>query len=448
MSTSTLTDEVEDAFHQDNSATGTIRKGTIDVGLDGLPYAVSLDVSPAYINQGLKIIADILAMPEADDISDIQLRTDRYIYIATSSGLKRFEGPGRLDTPDVIGVLLALIYNRDAGIAVSDDLQQREREALERAMTARRKVDFSCEGGVAALVSQAGGHALSSGRFRVQAHFSATGLGVTCRILRESIMSLEETGLPPDIINSLTGFVKKKSGLGIVTGATGSGKTTTLAALVEWVRRNLNRHVVTIEDPIEYHYRDTVNLPRGGETPSNTLITQQEVGRDVLTFQQGLEDALRKKPDIILLGEIRDAATMETCMEAAQTGHLVLTTLHTRGAVKTLSRLAEFFPASQQDNTMSRLAECLLFILSQGLLPPATGAKRILGLEYLQNIDDASSNAIRKYGTAANALEDQMAKSGNIQWDKNLHMLYHERKITEETFREYALDRTVSIKGR
>ena len=432
----------------DFGSVASIRKGAMDVGLDGRPNLVSLDVGDHYIKKGLDIISEVLKLNTESAISDIQFQTDRFVYIANADGLSKVNGIERLDGPDIVGILLALVFNRDAGIAVSRELQEREKLSLARALTARRKVDFSCEGGVAALVAHSGEHALEKGRFRVQAHFSATGLGVTCRILRENIMSLQETGLPDDIISSLVGFVQKKSGLGLITGATGSGKTTTIAALIEWVRINLNKHVVTIEDPIEYHYPDMYVTKGRGEVTSNSLITQQEVGRDVLTFQQGLEDALRKKPDIILLGEIRDAATMETCMEAAQTGHLVLSTLHTRGAVKTMSRLLEFFPsADTREALLTRISESLLFILSQGLLPPANGNKRVLCLEYLQNNDTASTSAIRKYAESANSLQELMIKPGNVQWDKYLQQHYNQRLISQDVYREYALDPSILNKS-
>jgi len=425
------------------------RKGTIDIGLDGFAMQVNLDVDDRYVQKGLSLLSKIIAMTANEDISDIHARTDRYVYIATPDGLRRLEDFGRLDTSDVVGILLALVYNRDAGIAVSQTMQTAEREALSRALTKKRKVDFSCEGGIASLLSQDGaGHALKSGRLRVQCHFSATGIGVTCRILREKIMTMEETGLPPDIISALAGFVGKKSGLGFVTGATGSGKTTTLAALVDYVRRTMKKHIVTVEDPIEYHYSDTLAM-RNGEIPADTLITQQEVGRDVLSFQQGLEDALRKKPDIILLGEVRDAKTMETCLEAAQTGHLVLTTLHTRGAIKTLARILEFFPENQHRNILSSVSESLLFICSQGLLPPISGNKRHLAIEFFQNTDTASKSAIRGYAEkSATSLEDIMNTKSNVRWEAALKNLWHERKISEETYREYSTDAALTTKNR
>jgi twitching motility protein PilT len=418
------------------------RKAVIDVGLDGEPVAVDLDVDSKAVEQGLDIVSKVLEISDEEAISDIHFRTDRHVYVNTVVGPRILDQFGRLSSTQVAGVLLALVYNRNSAIAMSRSLQKHERESLGRALTLHRKVDFSCEGGDTASLFGAAGEssALKRGRMRVQAHFSSTGLGITCRILRESIMSLEETGLPPDIIQSLTMLVQKKSGLGLVTGATGSGKSTTLSALIEWVRRNLKRHIVTIEDPIEYHYKDTISLKGNREVPSNTLITQQEVGRDVLSFGKGIHEALRKKPDIILLGEIRDGETMEACMEAAQTGHLVLSTLHTRGAARTLSRIMEFFPADWQPAALKRLSETLLFILSQGLLPPEHGEKYALAVEYLKNSSTSTRSAIAKYYSNSATLEDELPQGGNLAWEASLQNLYSHRLISQDTMKEFSLE--------
>lgn len=418
------------------------RKAVIDVGLDGTPVPVDLDIDGRFVEQGLGIVSRILELSDKEAISDIHFRADRHVHVNTINGPRILDEFGRLNAIQVAGVLLALVYNRNSAIAMSRALQKHERESLGRALTQHRKVDFSCEGGETA--SLFGGadetNAMKRGRMRVQAHFSSTGLGITCRILREKIMNLTETGLPQDVIDSLTMLVQKKSGLGLVTGATGSGKSTTLAALTEWARRNLRRHIVTIEDPIEFHYRDSISLKGGRETPSNTLITQQEVGRDVLSYKHGIQEALRKKPDIILLGEIRDGETMEACMEAAQTGHLVLSTLHTRGAARTLSRIMEFFPAEWQSAALKRLSETLLFILSQGLLPPDNGDKYSLAIEYLRNSSTSTRSAIAKYSTNSATLEDELLQGGNVSWESSLQQIYSSRMISIETLKEYSFE--------
>ena len=150
------------------------------------------------------------------------------------------------------------------------------------------------------------------------------------------------------------------------------------------------------------------------------------------SYRQGLKDVLRKAPHIILLGEIRDREAMETCMEAAQTGHLVLSTLHTTGAVKTIGRILELYPKDNHSAVLSRLAEILIFIHSQGLLNGVQ--RRVLTYEFLQNNDDAVASAIANYDGGARALEDVIRRAGNIQWDATLRRLLDQGLITQETY--------------
>jgi pilus retraction protein PilT len=286
--------------------------------------------------------------------------------------------------------------------------------------------DFSCR---AVPLDQNG---TLSGRLRVQAHFSNSGLGVTCRILNDFIPELEDLGFSPDTIASLRTCVVRRAGLCLVTGPTGSGKSTTLAALIDWVRRFYPKHIVTLEDPVEYLYPHDIIGPGGMSFPAPGLVTQQEVGRDISSYRQGLKDVLRKAPHIILLGEIRDREAMETCMEAAQTGHLVLSTLHTTGSVKTLGRILEMFPREKHESALSRLSEILMFVLSQGLL--RSQKKRVLTYEFLLNQDDACASAIANYHRGAGSLNDVIGRSGNVEWDASLLRLLRSGAIDEETF--------------
>jgi len=151
-----------------------------------------------------------------------------------------------------------------------------------------------------------------------------------------------------------------------------------------------------------------------------------------MTYQSGLKEVLRKTPHIILLGEIRDRETMETCIEAAQTGHFVLSTLHTRGAVKTIDRIMEFFPKDQHHGILHRLGETLTFVLSQGLLTGFSG--RCLVTEYLQNTSEAVSAGIRAYDGSATSLEDALRCKGNMRWNQSLMSLYRDGRISEEVF--------------
>jgi len=213
--------------------------------------------------------------------------------------------------------------------------------ALQDAIGTGLKLDFASEGDGSGL--------LGLGRFRVQVHLSNRGVGITIRILGNKIAPLDQLGLPPDVVESLRQKVTKTQGIGLIVGPTGSGKTTTLAALLDWVRRTYNKHIVTVEDPIEYCYEDTVE---DGRRPAPALVTQQEVGHHVRSFQQSLIDALRKKPQIILVGEIRDAKTLRTALEAAETGHFILSTFDTRGAGKTLGPMRQMFNLEQARSTL------------------------------------------------------------------------------------------------
>ena len=177
----------------------------------------------------------------------------------------------------------------------------------------------------------------------------------------------------------------------------------------------------------------------GHRIPCPSIVTQQEVGRDVHSYRQGLKDVLRKAPHIILLGEIRDREAMETCLEAAQTGHLVLSTLHTTGAVKTLGRILEMYPRENHPAVLNRLSEILIFVHSQGLLNGVN--RRVLTYEFLQNNDDAIGAAIANYDGGARSLEDAIRRAGNIQWDANLKRLVKQGLITMDTFMSARLNK-------
>lgn len=367
-------------------------------------------------------------------VSDIQMRASRPVYIHTNKGMEKLEFLGVLSPSNMDEILKELIGNRESGshgFGQEQSMEQRIDEKIAIAIasfTETRVADFSCNGILM------GDNGERSGRLRIQAHLSSSGLGITCRILNDFIPELESLGIDPDTTETLRHCVLKRAGLCLVTGPTGSGKSTTLASLIDWARRNHPKHIVTVEDPIEYQYPDDMDDPEypGHRSPSPSIVTQQEVGRDVHSYRQGLKDVLRKAPHIILLGEIRDREAMETCMEAAQTGHLVLSTLHTTGAVKTIGRILELYPRESHTSVLSRLAEILIFIHSQGLLNGVQ--RRVLTYEFLQNNDDAVASAIANYDGGARSLEDVIRRAGNIEWDANLRRLVNQGLITPETF--------------
>lgn len=393
---------------------------------------------------GATLLAIIFRVCKEVRVSDIQMRADRPVYIHTNKGVEKLDFLGVLTGSHMDEILKELISHRESashGFGEDADLGLRVDEKIANAIRdfAERKVaDFSCDG------IPMGANGERSGRLRIQAHLSSSGLGVTCRILNDYIPELESLGIDPDTNTVLRQAVQKRAGLCLVTGPTGSGKSTTLAALIDWLRRNHGKHIVTVEDPIEYQYPDDMDDPEypGRRIPCPSVVTQQEVGRDVHSYRQGLKDVLRKAPHVILLGEIRDREAMETCMEAAQTGHLVLSTLHTTGAVKTIGRILELYPKENHASILSRLSEILIFIHSQGLLNGVQ--RRVLTYEFLQNNDDSVASAIANYDGGARSLEDVIRRAGNIEWDANLRRLLRQGLITEHTFENARMNRDES----
>ena len=393
---------------------------------------------------GATLLGIIFRVCKEIRVSDIQMRSDRPVYIHTNKGVEKLDFLGILTPSHMDEILKELITNRESashGFGEESDLGQRVEDKINNAIRdfAERKVaDFSCNGILM------GNNGERSGRLRIQAHLSSSGLGVTCRILNDFIPELESLGIDADTTSVLRMAVQKRAGLCLVTGPTGSGKSTSLAALIDWLRRHHGKHIVTVEDPIEYQYPDDMEDPEypGRRIPCPSVVTQQEVGRDVHSYRQGLKDVLRKAPHVILLGEIRDREAMETCMEAAQTGHLVLSTLHTTGAVKTIGRILELYPKESHSAVLSRLAEILIFIHSQGLLNGIQ--RRVLTYEFLQNNDDSVASAIANYDGGARSLEDVIRRAGNIEWDANLRRLMRQGLITEQTFENARMNRDES----
>jgi twitching motility protein PilT len=217
-------------------------------------------------------------------------------------------------------------------------------------------------------------------RFRVNVYFQRGSLGGAFRLIPEAIKTLEELGLPP----SLHELAAKPRGLVLVTGPTGSGKSTTLASLIDEVNRTRSDHILTIEDPVEFVHRH-----------KKCIVNQREIGFDAPSFAEGLRAALRQDPDVILVGEMRDLETIATALTAAETGHLVLGTLHTQSASSTVDRIIDVFPPAQQEQVRIQIAGALQGIVTQALLPTADGTGRVPALEILLP-DDATRNLIRQ----------------------------------------------------
>jgi twitching motility protein PilT len=218
------------------------------------------------------------------------------------------------------------------------------------------------------------------GRLRANYFRQERGPAAAFRLIPEDIPSLAELGLPA----CLAELAMRPKGLVLATGPTGSGKSTTLAAMLRHANENRRDHVITIEDPIEYLH-----------VPAGCLINQREVGRDTRSFAAALRGALREDPDIILVGEMRDLETIELALEAAETGHLVLSSLHTASAAKTIDRVIDVFPGDRQGQIRSALSESLSAVLSQTLLPRADAPGQVVALEILM-ATTAVRNLIRE----------------------------------------------------
>jgi twitching motility protein PilT len=217
-------------------------------------------------------------------------------------------------------------------------------------------------------------------RFRVNVFFQRGSVGAAFRLVPGEIKSLEELGLPP-VLHTLA---EKPRGLVLVTGPTGSGKSTTLAAIIDEINRKRAEHILTIEDPIEFVHRH-----------KGCIVNQREIGADARTFAEGLRAALRQDPDVILVGEMRDLETVSTALTAAETGHLVFGTLHTQSAPSTIDRVIDVFPSEQQHQVRIMIANSLQGIVTQALLPTVDGKGRVAAVEILLP-DDAVRNVVRQ----------------------------------------------------
>lgn len=256
--------------------------------------------------------------------------------------------------------------------------------------------------------------------FRSQGHISAA-----LRLLSDVIPPLQTLGLP----NAVLEFPKLQRGIVIVTGETGSGKSTTLASLIDTINQTRAENIITMEDPIEYIY-----------TPKQSIISQREIGNDTQSYTDALRAVLREDPDIILIGEMRDLDTIQTALTAAETGHLVFATLHTKSAADSIDRIVDVFPGSLQKQIRMQLSSTLEAVLSQQLLPKRDGSGRILACE-LMMVTPAIRNLIREGKTPqiASAVATS-ASVGSITMDNALIELNRNRYIDAETAREASID--------
>jgi twitching motility protein PilT len=332
-------------------------------------------------------IDELLAVMVEHDASDLHVTAGSPPVIRINGRLERLTDYEKLE-PDETRTLIYRIISTE---------QQKNLET-------RRNLDFS--------------HSVPGlARFRVNAYFQRESLAAAFRAIPARIRTLEELNMPARLYE----LAEKPRGLVLVTGPTGSGKSTTLASLLDHVNQTRHEHILTIEDPIEFlHWHRTC------------IVNQRELGPDATTFADALRAALREDPDVILVGEMRDLETIATALTAAETGHLVFATLHTQSAPQTIDRVIDVFPAEQQGQVRVQLASTLQGIVTQNLVPTADGRGRVAALEILMP-DDAVRNLIRtaKIEQIYSVMQTSTSR-GMLTMEQSLADLVQRRVITSE----------------
>jgi twitching motility protein PilT len=342
-------------------------------------------------------LVDVLLEVLERDASDLHLSVGSPPIIRNNGVLERLDYP-RLSANDT----RELVYSI---------LSQDQRQRLENEW----EIDFSYS-------------VPGRARFRVNAYFQRNSLGAAFRLIPIQIKKLEDLGLPP----ALHDLTRKPRGFVIVTGPTGSGESTTLAAMIDEINESRDEHIMTIEDPIEFLHRH-----------KKCMVNQREVGADTKSFNRALKSVLRQDPDIILVGEMRDLATIGAALTAAETGHLVFATLHTQDTAQTIDRIIDVFPPSQQQQVRIQLASTLMGVISQQLLPTVDGLGRILACEVLIPTP-AVRNLIREGKTHQLATVMQTGRQyGMVTMDESLADKYRQGLISYEMALAQALDPAV-----
>ena len=254
-------------------------------------------------------------------------------------------------------------------------------------------------------------------RFRVSIFRQRGNVSMVLRQIPTKMLSFEDIGLP----EVCAALCRRPRGLFLVTGPTGCGKTTTLATMVNYINENFDRHIITIEEPIEYYHKH-----------KKSIINQREVGVDVPSFSEALRRILRMDPDVIMVGELRDLETIEAAIRAAETGHLVFSTLHTTSAAGTITRIIDVFPPNQQSQIRTQLSANLMAVLSQVLCPVAAGRGRVAAFEFMV-VTPAIANLIRENKTYRIDSSIQTGRKLGMQLlDEHIWQLYDAGKITLE----------------
>ncbi|HYD34564.1 MAG TPA: type IV pilus twitching motility protein PilT [Vitreimonas sp.] len=337
-------------------------------------------------------IHDILQMVIEQEGSDIHIITGLQPMLRVHGELKPVEGTPALSAKEAETLIFPLMTPEQKDY-----------------VTVNKEIDF-------------GYQYKDKGRFRVNIYHQRGNLAASLRLIPTRIKTIEELQLPPILYE----FAKFKQGLVLVTGPTGEGKSTTLAALIEYINQSRSEHILTIEDPVEFVY-----------TPNKSIISQREINQDTHGWDIALRSALREDPDVVLVGEMRDFETIAAAMTVAETGHLVFGTLHTSSAAQTIDRIIDVFPAHQQAQIRQQLAASIQAIVTQRLLPISSGG-RVAALEILVGTP-AIRNLIREGKTFQidNVIQTS-SEAGMTLFESYLLTLVQRGVITAEKAREYA----------
>lgn len=291
---------------------------------------------------------------------------------------------------------------------INSILTEKQIEVLEKEL----EIDFSSE-------------LVAGERYRVNVYNQLRGKAAAFRVIKNSVPSFEDLNLP-DILKELSA---KDRGLILVTGPTGCGKSTTLAAIIDYLNEHSSKHIISIEDPVEYIH-----------TNKQCLVNQREVGQHTNEFKNALRSAMREDPDVIMVGEMRDMETVSLALTAAETGHLVFSTLHTSSAVKTIDRIIDIFPAESKDQIRTMLSESIVGVISQRLLPKSSGKGRALAME-IMIANSAVKNLIRedKIFQIPNIMQSNV-DGGMCTMDSSLESLVQKGEIARDDAKKVAAD--------
>jgi twitching motility protein PilT len=369
--------------------------------------------------EGMDVLKELITMLAGRSGSDLHIRTNRIPYARVNGHIvcDLSTTPMRKETVEALVVNMVTLRG-----GADTDLK-----SFEAFLVENMAINFSCS------MKNSDDPSIPDVRLRVNVFNECNGgLAFVARILTDRIRPLEELGFEPRVCESLKQMAMLPSGLVLVTGPTGSGKTTTLAALINHINTNRAGHIITIEDPVEIIFPQYYPGIDGTEK-FTCLITQREVYVDTPSFKSGLEDSLRQDPDVILVGEIRTMETMEAALGAAETGHLVFATLHTNGGYQTINRIISTFPADRHDFVTHQIANNLRCVVSQTLLPSDDNKSRVLGYEYLEIIPKISAAISENHvDRIPGAMEAPC-----VTWNDRLEALFKSDKINDLTYKRH-----------